>query len=216
MARTRWLPSGAYLTIACCLLVGAVPAVMAADPQSDGALPPPAGQVCPPGAYVRGFDTHGNILCTGSCGDGVLDVGEGCDDGNLVSGDGCSHTCQPETTAAPAAAAVAAPAAATAAAPAAQPAARAPDSGVPVIDDIKPWSVVYGTRETTLTITGAGFGAGTVVLVAGEEYQPSVSADGTRLEVTITTRHLIIGSYPIKVSNAAGQQVTRKRGLVIY
>jgi cysteine-rich repeat protein len=32
---------------------------------------------------------------TGTCGDGVLDVGESCDDGNLVDGDGCDHTCTP-------------------------------------------------------------------------------------------------------------------------
>lgn len=31
-----------------------------------------------------------------SCGDGVLDDGEGCDDGNLTSCDGCSDACVPE------------------------------------------------------------------------------------------------------------------------
>ena len=32
-----------------------------------------------------------------SCGDGVLDDGEGCDDGNIAGGDGCSAVCAVET-----------------------------------------------------------------------------------------------------------------------
>ena len=34
--------------------------------------------------------------CVTSCGDGVIDVGEGCDDTNVVAGDGCSDTCEVE------------------------------------------------------------------------------------------------------------------------
>lgn len=30
--------------------------------------------------------------CT-TCGNGILDAGEGCDDGNTHSGDGCSREC---------------------------------------------------------------------------------------------------------------------------
>jgi cysteine-rich repeat protein len=35
--------------------------------------------------------------CGGSCGDGILQAGEGCDDNNKVAGDGCSATCKIET-----------------------------------------------------------------------------------------------------------------------
>ncbi|HEX7599573.1 MAG TPA: DUF4215 domain-containing protein, partial [Polyangia bacterium] len=31
-----------------------------------------------------------------TCGNGILDPGEGCDDGNTLSGDGCSSRCQIE------------------------------------------------------------------------------------------------------------------------
>jgi|GEM_PF-4332383 len=35
--------------------------------------------------------------CGGSCGDGILQAGEGCDDNNKTAGDGCSATCKIET-----------------------------------------------------------------------------------------------------------------------
>ncbi len=41
------------------------------------------------------------ITETFSCGDGVLDPGEGCDDGNTNSGDGCSSSCSVETSTTP-------------------------------------------------------------------------------------------------------------------
>jgi uncharacterized delta-60 repeat protein len=37
--------------------------------------------------------------CASSCGDGMLDPGEGCDDGNVVDGDGCSSACRCEIAA---------------------------------------------------------------------------------------------------------------------
>jgi len=36
----------------------------------------------------------------GSCGNGILDLGEGCDDGNIVAGDGCTAACKIENLAA--------------------------------------------------------------------------------------------------------------------
>jgi cysteine-rich repeat protein len=34
------------------------------------------------------------IVTSGTCGDGMLDLGEQCDDGNLTPGDGCDEKCQ--------------------------------------------------------------------------------------------------------------------------
>jgi cysteine-rich repeat protein len=39
-------------------------------------------------------DAGGEILVSGSCGDGVLNLGEQCDDGNLVNLDGCDSSCR--------------------------------------------------------------------------------------------------------------------------
>ena len=70
-----------------------------------------AGQSCPNGAFVTGFDASGNIICTfanisggtggtggtgATCGDGIIASTEGCDDHNTASGDGCSSSCQVE------------------------------------------------------------------------------------------------------------------------
>jgi cysteine-rich repeat protein len=44
-----------------------------------------------------GGEIRGQILVTGSCGDGVVQGPEGCDDGNTTAGDGCSATCTVET-----------------------------------------------------------------------------------------------------------------------
>jgi len=141
-----------------------------------------AGQVCPHGSYVVGFDPKGNILCSGN-------------------------------TTVPAAAVAGSAAAAEVSPP---QAATTVSAGTPVIDDIEPSSIVYGTRETTITIVGSGFKAETVVTVAGQRYKPSVSDDGRRLEITVATRELIIGVYPITVANGPGMEARRKRGLVIY
>jgi len=85
-----------------------------------------AGKTCPTGESVTGFDSTGDIICSGTdssngsgtagpgadggdgsngggdspaaCGNGILDgSNEQCDDGNTLSGDGCSATCQVET-----------------------------------------------------------------------------------------------------------------------
>jgi len=41
------------------------------------------------------WDTWTSCLQQGSCGDGVLDPGEGCDDGNTSNNDSCTNVCQP-------------------------------------------------------------------------------------------------------------------------
>jgi len=43
-----------------------------------------------------GGDVGGDDPVPASCGDGVLDAGEGCDDGDQLSGDGCSSACRVE------------------------------------------------------------------------------------------------------------------------
>ncbi len=64
----------------------------------DGILFPGCDEQCDDGA--ANDDTTPNACRTTcvppSCGDGVLDAGEGCDDGNTTSCDGCSEFCVPE------------------------------------------------------------------------------------------------------------------------
>ena len=36
----------------------------------------------------------GGALAAGTCGNGVVEMGEPCDDGNIASGDCCTATCQ--------------------------------------------------------------------------------------------------------------------------
>jgi cysteine-rich repeat protein len=73
-----------------------------AGPPGPAAVLPFAGQMCPSGQSVVGFEASGNIVCTGTatttprCGDGIVDVGEQCDDGNQLSADGCSALCKLE------------------------------------------------------------------------------------------------------------------------
>jgi cysteine-rich repeat protein len=174
-----------------------------------------AGQMCPQGAYVIGFDGDGNIVCSHVCGNGVLDAGERCDDGNTRAGDGCSAACQLEDAPTPAAAAApvaqqVAPVAAAAAAVTPMPAPAL------AIADVEPSSVVFGSREVTLTISGAGFHSGTTVLFDGSTYQPSVNQAGTELQVTLPTRRLAIGRYPIKLSNGPDEVVKWSKPLVVF
>lgn len=183
-----------------------------------------AGQMCPAGSYVIGFDSAGNIVCSDVCGNGVLDAGEACDDGNTEAGDGCSPACQSEvadgdTAAAAVAGGTAAAAVAgetRAAAPDAVEPQPQPTSEGPVIMDVEPSSVVYGTRETTVTISGSGFNSDSVVVFAGTTYTPRVNADGTRLEATLVTSRLTIGRYALTVSNGPTQENTMKKALVVY
>jgi cysteine-rich repeat protein len=182
-----------------------------AEPETGTGSSALAGQMCPGGSYVIGFDAAGDIVCSEACGNGVVNAGEACDDGNRLNGDGCSDACQPETSVTGGKQAVAAVAPAAAAAPAA-PA----TSTEPAISDIEPSNVLYGTRELALVVIGSGFTADSVIEFAGARYTPSVNPQGTRLEVTLATRNLAMGRYPVTVSNGAGQKATLKRALVVY
>jgi cysteine-rich repeat protein len=65
--------------------------------------PAMAGEHCPEGQFITGFDAAGGLMCASpggsgpACGDGNIDPGEACDDGNTISGDGCDNTCQLES-----------------------------------------------------------------------------------------------------------------------
>ena len=184
--------------------------VDAAEPQGASGNRSLAGQMCPKGSYVIGFDSESNIVCSELCGNGVLDTGEACDDGNSAAGDGCSATCQPEGVA-PAAEGVAV-------APAAAAGVAGGLSSVTAlaISDIEPSSVMYGTGELAVTISGTGFAADSVVVFAGKTYQPSVNQAGTRLDVTLATRKLSMGTYAITVSNGSGPEQTLKKALTVF
>lgn len=155
---------------------------------------PPAGQMCPEGAYVIGFDSGSNIVCSALSGavpanapETVQDAdrghGQAVPAGNELGGD---DQAPGESTAGP------------------------------VISDIKPPWVVFGARETTIRIIGSGFSADTVVMFQGAAYTPTVNAAGTELRVTIATRDLPMGRYPITVSNGTGTETTRPRALEVF
>ena len=186
---------------------------LAADtPHSMTELRPPAGQVCPQGSWVIGFDNESNILCSEACGNRVLNNGEACDDGNTTNGDGCSAMCQSETPVTVKREEVIA-----VEPPPAPPASTAPALAQPVISKIKPSTVVFGSREVTITISGSGFTSGTTVLFKGASYTPSsVNQAGTELNVTLATRQLTIGRHAITVSNGSGMEITKKKGLTVF
>ena len=169
--------------------------------------PPPAGQMCPQGAYVIGFDAGGNIVCSAAVAGGPAIApatmrpsdGEGDND--------CQADCLSQTPDA----VVAGGAADTAGVPGAQGAGAGP-----VISKIKPAWVVFGARETTILIKGAGFSAGSIVKFQGADYTPTVNSAGTELRVTLATADLAMGRYPITVSNGAGVETTRPRALEVF
>ena len=49
------------------------------------------------GNCTSGFECNATGKCVSTCGNGIINTGEGCDDGDTSSGDGCSSTCQIES-----------------------------------------------------------------------------------------------------------------------
>lgn len=172
----------------------------------------PAGQVCPSGSFVIGFDGNSNILCSASCGNRVLNDGEACDDGNMISGDGCSATCQSE----PSPAASHQQPAPTESSPPEPVSDVTPPVVAPVVSKIKPGTAVFGVREVTIAISGNGFTNGTTVLFKGSRYTPSVNQSGTELRVTLPARELPMGYHAITVSNGPGMETTIKRAIEVF
>jgi len=175
-----------------------------------GAERAPAGQMCPGGSYVIGFDSESNIICSNAGKKAVLGASETSDIGRAEPADTCMGDCEPgdvdkkgtvEEIAgknAPADPGV------------------VPSVNVLSISDLKPSSVVFGTREIELTVNGTGFLARSVIVFAGNKYSPSVNQAGTRLVVTIPTRDLGIGPYAVTVSNGPGMETTFKKALNVF
>ena len=76
--------------------------------------------------------------------------------------------------------------------------------------------IVFGSREVKVTISGTGFNSETTVLFDGTSYTPSVNQAGTELRVTLATRDLAMGRYPITISNGSGMEITKKKGLTVF
>jgi cysteine-rich repeat protein len=80
-------------------VVDALVIAAAADADGDGLADPFDG--CPgasdPGQGDADGDGLGDACDAATCGDALLQPGEGCDDGNLADGDGCSAGCRRET-----------------------------------------------------------------------------------------------------------------------
>jgi cysteine-rich repeat protein len=189
-----------------------VACALAADaPEGMSEFRPPAGQVCPQGSSVIGFDNESNILCSASCGNHVLNIGEDCDDGNTMNGDGCSATCRTENPTVVQSEEAVAPQL-----PPTLPVNASSVVAKPFISKIKPSSVVFGKREVTVTITGTGFISNTTVLFNGTTYTPSVNQAGTELQIKLATRELPIGRYSLSVSNGPGMEMKWKKGLAVY
>jgi cysteine-rich repeat protein len=209
MSETTRLQSVFLLPI---FMVFYVTYALAADaPNSMTEIRPPAGQVCAQGSFVIGFDNESNILCSETCGNHVLNNGEACDDGNTKNGDGCSAMCRSETPATPKREEVIA----------VEPPPMLPDSTPApvaqlVISKIKPSTVVFGSREVTVTISGSGFTSETAVLFNGTSYTPAVNQAGTELKVTLATRQLAIGRHAITVSNGPELEITDKKALTVF
>jgi hypothetical protein len=172
---------------------------------------PPAGQMCPDGAYVRGFDAGGNIVCSVVAGAVSSQAPETRQDPTDETGQACPEGCA-KVAVEPAAESEAS----AAEAGSARGQAAGEDSSGPVISKIKPTGVVFGARETTIRIFGSGFTADTIVKFQGAAYTPSVNTAGTELQVTIGTRDLPMGRYAITISNADGTETTKRRALEVF
>jgi hypothetical protein len=73
---------------------------------------------------------------------------------------------------------------------------------VPVLVSISPTQVAAGGPNTTLTLSGNGFSAKTIVAIGGLSVSPSASS-ATTMTVTIPAALLIAGTLPISVMNPA-------------
>ena len=171
---------------------------------------PPAGQMCTEGSYVTGFDSKGNIICSVPGGADLTVPVETAEQANSQGEDGCPAACVKMTTDTGAVDEVVA---------AEKPVNNESTIVVeakPVISDVKPSWVVFGSRETSIAIIGTGFTAGSVVNFQDSVYSPSVNPSGTELRVTIATRDLPIGRYAITVSNGPELETTLRRALEVY
>lgn len=199
-SRIRSRYAGLLLT----LIVWSAPAL------SDEAPRAPAGQMCPEGAYVIGFDHEGNIICsdirqTAETPMPAVDVSSAPPSAVAECPENCARLTPEHGQNTPSVAKGASPAASVATVVAR-----------PVIDDVEPSSVVYGKREVMVTIIGTGFDDSTVVRFNGATFEPSHDGSGNRLTVTLPTRELSMGAYGITVSNGPGQEHSLKRAFEVF
>ena len=187
-----------------------VSSLAAAAPQTGSGSPAPAGQICPDGSFVIGFDPEGNILCREPRGDGVVETAEGHDEDHSEMGNGSATASQSESVN-PSGQETEIAAQTTSTEPN-----NLHDDTVPVISDVEPSSVVWGTAEVAITIIGTGFNPESIIVFEEKKYAPSVNQAGTRLSATIATRNLSLGSYAVNVSNGAGNDDTLKKALVFF
>ena len=168
---------------------------------------PPAGQMCREGSYVIGFDSDSNIICSGVASTVAPEAAEVTRQVEGQRGDNCPPNCPP-------AASVDNGAVATDK----LVIQRKAVSGIatPVISKLKPGYVVFGAKETSITIIGSGFNADSAVKFQGTTYTPTVNPTGTELNVTIATRDLAMGFYAISISNGPDLETTRPRALEVY
>ena len=177
--------------------------------QADGSRPP-AGQMCPERSYVTGFDSKGNIICSVPGGTSLPVPVETVEQANSQGDDGCPPGCLKVVTDTGAVDEV------VAADKPVKDTSTVVDVAKPVISDVKPAWIVFGARETSIAIIGAGFTDESVVKFQNSAYSPSVNPSGTKLRVTIATRNLPIGRYAITVSNGPGLETTLRRALEVY
>jgi hypothetical protein len=169
-----------------------------------------AGQICPGGSFLIGFDSSGDIICTEASSNTVLNIDEVCDDGRLKTADGCLASGQSdgidtgsddeepvEKTSVTVLSSV-------------------PPISEPVISDVKPSKVVFGISELAITVTGKGFNAESVIIFEGLTHESVVNEEGTQLKTRIETGDLSIGLYAITVSNGSGLENTLKKALYVY
>jgi hypothetical protein len=165
--------------------------------------PPPAGQVCPEGSYVTGFDAEANIICSG-----IQSVSTD------VAASVDPEQSEVETRAKPVRSQGGGREMAVKSSPATP--VSEPSGDELTISKVDPRSVVYRTREVAITVTGTGFHAGTVIMFEGKTYSPRLNQAGTQLVVNIPARDLSIGPYPIMVSNGSGATATQRRAFEVY
>ena len=160
----------------------------------------PAGQMCPEGAYVIGFDSESNIICA-SLRNNAEDPGEVYDDVNIEVQDTTeTQSVRPKSVEQ---AVLAEPVIVS-------------RTQILTIADVEPPNVVFGKPRLAITVSGTGFNSDSVVIFEGSPYSTSVNSSGTRLEATITIGKLSIGAHPIKVSNGPGKEVILKKALEIF
>ena len=194
--------------------VAIVLAFLVASPPLLSGNKPPAGQMCSQGAYVIGFDSERNIICSDAHRSEAMGVDKAGEMEISDSGSVSNRSEPVDVDANDADVEIAAKSV---------PATNIPThpvtvSSVPDLEifEVKPTTVVFGTSELEITVVGTGFHAESVIIFEGSTYPATVNQAGTRLEATVAIGYLSIGPYAVTVSNGSGMKAIRKKALKIY